>query len=135
MKRGAQVLVRWGKFNLVGLIGMGVQLGALAVLNRWLGGHYLLAATAALELTLLHNFLWHVHLTWRDRRGGSAVMGQLVRFHLSNGMVSLVGNLVLMRVLVGGAGMPVVAANLVAIVCCSLVNFWLGDEWVFAPGR
>ena len=128
-----RTLARWGKFNLVGVMGMGVQLAALAVLNRWLAPHYLLAAAAALELTLVHNFAWHVQLTWRDRRGGPAMVEKLVRFHLSNGLVSMVGNLVVLRVLVGGVGMPVLAANLIAIVCCSVVNFCLGDHWVFAP--
>jgi putative flippase GtrA len=38
--------VRWGKFNLVGAMGMAVQLGALAILNRLWPTHYL-ADTAA----------------------------------------------------------------------------------------
>jgi putative flippase GtrA len=62
-------------------------------------------------------------------------MSQLMRFHLSNGLVSMLGNLALMRVLVDGARMPVLAANGVAILCCSLVNFCFGDSWVFAVGR
>jgi putative flippase GtrA len=95
-------------------------------------GHYLLASAAAIELTLLHNFVWHVHYTWRDRRGDSAMPGQLMRFHLSNGLVSMLGNLALMRVLVREGHMPVLAANCIAILCCSLVNFCLGNNWAFA---
>ncbi len=125
-------LLRWGKFNMVGALGMAVQLGSLAVFNRMAAGHYLIATAAAIELTLLHNFAWHLHFTWRDRREGSAV-GQLVRFHLSSGMVSLAGNLALMRLLVHGRHLPVVLANGIAIVCCSVVNFCLGDAWAFAP--
>jgi putative flippase GtrA len=142
-------LIRWGKFNLVGAIGMAVQLGALAVLNQLWPGHYLVATAAALELTLVHNFIWHVHYTWRDRsptRDGrnafrmgqsdvrGALAGQFIRFHLSNGLVSIVGNLALMPLLVRGARVPVVASNAIAILCCSLVNFVLGDSWAFACG-
>jgi putative flippase GtrA len=29
-------------------------------------------------------------------------------------------------------GLPVLASNAIAIVCCSLANFWLGNRWVFA---
>lgn len=126
------LLARWGKFNVVGAMGMGVQLGALALLSRWMGGHYLLATAAALEVTLLHNFVWHLHYTWRDRRDRRAMVGQLVRFHLSNGMVSLVGNLGLMRLLVGEAHMPLLAANGIAILVCSVANFALGHTWAFA---
>ena len=125
-------LRRWGKFNLVGAVGMVVQLAALAGLNRLAPGHYLCATAAAIEITLLHNFVWHQHFTWRDRRDESAVLGQLVRFHLSNGLVSMLGNLALMRMLVHGARMPLLAANCVAVLCCSVVNFCLGNSWAFA---
>ena len=89
-------------------------------------------SAAAVELTLLHNFVWHLHYTWRDRRDDSATAVQLVRFHLSNGLVSMLGNLALMRVLVDGVRLPLLAANSIAILCCSLVNFGLGNEWAFA---
>jgi putative flippase GtrA len=127
--------IRWGKFNLVGAIGMVVQLTALALFNRWSRGHYLCASAAAVEITLLHNFVWHLHYTWRDRRNRSALLAQLLRFHLSNGLVSMVGNLALMRILVHDAHLPLLVSNVIAILCCSVVNFCLGNEWVFAVGR
>ncbi len=124
--------IRWCKFNAVGVLGMGVQLVSLALIRRRTNGHYLVATAAAVGITLLHNFAWHQVYTWRDRRHGSALLGQLLRFHLSNGLVSMAGNLALMRILAGAAHMPVVAANGIAILCCSVVNFFLGDKWVFA---
>jgi putative flippase GtrA len=130
-----KILLRWGKFNLVGAVGMAVQLGALAFINRLAPGHYMLATAAALEITLLNNFVWHVHYTWRDRfparNARRMLAGQLFRFHLSNGLVSAVGNLALMPLLVEGALIPVVPANAIAILCCSIVNFLLGDRWAF----
>ena len=124
--------VRWLKFNLVGAMGMVVQLAALAAISRCIGSHYLCASAAAVELAVLHNFVWHVHFTWRDRRGNSTLLSQLLRFHLSNGLVSVAGNLVLMRVLVQGARMPLLVANGIAILCCSVINFCLGNNWAFA---
>ena len=124
--------IRWCKFNLVGAMGKVVQLAALALFNRLTAGRYLLASTAALELTLLHNFAWHLHYTWRDRRDRSAMLVQLVRFHLSNGLVSMLGNLALMRILVHDARIPLLASNSIAILCCSIVNFCLGNNWAFA---
>jgi putative flippase GtrA len=110
---------------------MAVQLAVLAALNG-LTPHYLAATAMAVEITLLHNFAWHVRYTWRDRSGGG--WRQCARFHLSNGAVSMAGNLALMPVLVERAGMPVIAANAVAVLVCSVVNFLLGDSWVF-PGQ
>jgi len=128
----ANPLLRWVKFNLVGAVGMGVQLGLLALLNRSFPGHYMLASVAALEVTLLHNFVFHLNYTWRDRLCGPTRLVQLLRFHLSNGLVSMAGNLLLMRVLVHEARLPVLAGNAVAILCCSVLNFRLGDAWAFA---
>ena len=129
------LFARWLRFNAVGALGMAVQLGSLALLSRWDAGHYVWASAAAVELAILHNFVWHMRITWPDRRAGSAPLAQFVRFHLANGMVSLAGNIALMRLLVGGAHLPVLAANCIAIVCCSVVNFFLGHNWVFAAGR
>ena len=127
--------IRWWKFNLVGAMGMVVQLVALALFNRWNGGHYLWASAAAIELAVLHNFVWHLHYTWRDRRDDSALRPQLLRFHLSNGLVSILGNLALMRILVHEAHFPVIVSNSIAILCCSVLNFYLGDLWAFASVR
>ena len=130
-----ETFIRWAKFNLVGVLGMGVQLATLAIFNRLLRGHYLLATAAALETTLLHNFLWHLRYTWRDRPGTIAWPRQLLRFHLANGLVSLAGNLAFTRLLIHRAHLPLLAANAVAIVCCSAANFLLSHRWAFAQTR
>jgi putative flippase GtrA len=111
---------------------MVVQLAALALFSRLAVGHYLYASAAAVELAVLHNFVWHVLYTWRDRRDDSALLSRLLRFHLSNGLVSIVGNLVLMWVLVHGVHLPLLISNGIAILCCSVVNFCLGNSWAFA---
>lgn len=126
-------LIRWLRFNAVGAAGMAVQLGTLYVLHRLAPAHLLWDSAAAVEITLLHNFAWHVRYTWQDRRDGSVVGSRLLRFHLSNGLVSMVGNLALMRIFVDELHVPVIAANVLAILCCSVVNFWLGDRWTFEP--
>ena len=71
-------LIRWAKFNAVGVLGMGVQLAALAGFNRLFAGHYLAATCAALEVTLLHNFVWHERFTWRDRFNFDAAAARAV---------------------------------------------------------
>jgi putative flippase GtrA len=46
----------------------------------------------------------------------------------------LVGNLAIMRILVDEAHMLLLPANMIAILVCSIVNFYLGDRWAFAGG-
>ena len=62
-----RTVLRWIKFNAVGGIGIGVQLGALAALRSWLKLDYLLATGLAVEIAVVHNFLWHERYTWADR--------------------------------------------------------------------
>ena len=84
---------RWTMFNAVGVVGLLFQLSWLAVLRDVLGLHYLIAAAIAIELTVLHNFSWHVRWTWADRPISRAgLISRLVRFHVTNGVVSLAGN-------------------------------------------
>ena len=127
------LLLRWIRFSGVGALGVGVQLGVLAWLVRVAAVDYLAATAIAVEAAVLHNFCWHERWTWRERRSGSAatVMGRLARFHLLNGMISMVGNLVLMRSLVGMLHLDPIAANIVAIVVCSMANFVASETYVF----
>ncbi len=126
-------LLRWVKFNAVGGIGMVVQLAALAILRSWLKLDYLLATGLAVEIAVVHNFLWHERYTWADRPAAQPLHSliRLAKFNASNGAVSIVGNLVLMRLLVGELRLNYVASNLIAIAFCSLLNFVLGDRFVF----
>jgi putative flippase GtrA len=147
----ASVLVRWGKFNLVGLIGSGVQFGMLFLLKSVFHLHYLVATAVAVETAALHNFIWHEKFTWMDRTTAwnahhQAVRGtwrldsfgfsrpffrRLWRFHLANGAVSILGNLAIMKALVDLEHANYLFANLIAIAVCSVVNFLLSDQWVY----
>lgn len=124
--------VRWIRFNGVGVAGAVVQLVVLSALTRWLNVPVALATAAAVEAAILHNFFWHQRWTWRDRpaRGARETAARLGRFHAVNGVVSLVGNVIITTVLVH-AGIHPVAANLVAILACSIVNYTAGDTFVF----
>ena len=126
-------ILRWIKFNAVGGIGIVVQLGALAILRSWLKLDYLLATGLAVEIAVIHNFFWHERFTWADRPAARPVQSlvRLVKFNAGNGAVSIAGNLVLMRLLVGEVKFNYVASNIVAIALCSVVNFLLGDRFVF----
>jgi putative flippase GtrA len=129
----------WLKFNAVGAAGIGVQLGALALLHRGLGLGYLAATALAVETAVLHNFAWHERWTWRERTaaesGRRARLGRLARFHLSSGTVSIAANVASMRVLVGEWHAQYLAANLLSIAAASLANFLLSELYVFRKRR
>ena len=125
---------RWLKFNFVGALGIGVQLAALAALSA-LGLGYLAATALAVEAAVLHNFLWHERMTWRDRATPlfRQMLGRFLRFQMANGLISLIGNLLLMRLLVGAVHLPVLWGNLGAIAACAALNFVVSDRLVWKP--
>lgn len=122
---------RWLKFNAVGAIGIVVQLAALAILKSLLHVEYLIATAIAVEIAVLHNFVWHERWTWSERGGTHGVFARLMRFNLSNGAVSIGANLLFMRLLVGQFHVPYLIANGIAIAAASLANFLLADRFVF----
>ena len=127
-------LVRWCKFNLVGGMGIVVQFATLFFLKSVLHFDYLLATAIAVEASVVHNFAWHEQFTWADRTkldGAQSSGRRLVRFNLTNGAVSILGNLALMKVMVGFGHVNYLLANGIAIVLCSVANFLVSNEWVF----
>ena len=133
-KRSARIVrLRWLKFNLVGGIGIAVQFVALVLLNSVFHFPYLAATAIAVEAAVVHNFVWHEQFTWSDRVQASwrRSLPRFARFNLTTGAVSILGNLALMKVMVGYGGMNYLLANAVAIILCSLANFLVSEQWVF----
>jgi len=140
--------VRWWKFNFVGAIGIGVQFAALFLLKSVLDFNYLFATAFAVEAAVVHNFVWHEQFTWVDRIKLDRIkldrielqglqpswrqsLPRFLRFNLTTGAVSIVGNLALMKVMVDQGQMNYLVANAIAIALCSIANFVVSDTWVF----
>jgi putative flippase GtrA len=127
-------MMHWIKFNVVGALGFALQSGALFVLTHpALNITYLAATALAVELAVLHNFFWHQRWTWRDRPAATMMVSlrRLAKFNITNGLVSLIGNLAFMAILVGRLGFPIAGANLISVGVCSVCNFLLADRVAF----
>ena len=122
---------RWLKFNAVGLAGIVVQFAALAAL-KYAGWPTLAATAAAVEIAVLHNFFWHERWTWATR-GTPGLTQRLVRFHLANGLVSIVSNVLWMRFLTETCGLHYLPANAIGIGATAILNFYLSERLVFRP--
>ncbi len=122
--------VRWLKFNAVGAGGIAVQLAVLALLKSGLRLDYLAATALAVEAAVVHNFFWHERFTWADRTSGSS-WARFAKFNLTTGLFSILGNVLVMKVLVGGAHFNYFVANILTIATCSILNFVVSDRFVF----
>ena len=132
-------LRRWLVFNVVGSMGVAVQLLMLVTLTEVAELDYLVATGLAVESAILHNFVWHERWTWRDR--GFRMPGwaaRLLRFNLVTGTLSISANIVFTGLYAEALGIHYALANLMAIASCSVLNFIANDRFVFrqspAPG-
>ena len=124
---------RFGRFGLVGFIGALLQVTLVFLLTKYVGILGAAATLLAVEITILHNFVWHEHFTWKHRgpKNSRQFALRLWRFHAGNGFVSLAGNTILTYYLVERLKAPVLPAAIGAIVFCALANFLIADRWVF----
>lgn len=75
------------KFAVVGVTGVLVNLGLVALLEYLLTIPHIVASAMGIEASLTNNFIWNDVWTFRDRRGGS-LLRRYLKYHLS----TLVGN-------------------------------------------
>ena len=127
-------MIHFFRFNVVGILGFALQTGALFVLTH--GPHplgYLAATAAAVELAVLNNFVWHQRWTWKDRPPASRgeTLRRLLKFNITNGAVSLVGNVIFMSILVGRLRLPIAIAYVMSVTACATCNFLLADRFAF----
>lgn len=127
---------RWVKFNTVGTMGFLVQLAVLHLLATMRGVNYLVATGIAVQTAVFHNFFWHESFTWADRvESGARRVVRLLLFDVTVGTVSIAGNVLVMRALVGLAHIPLLWANLLAMANCSVLNFFVNDRFRFRQSR
>ena len=131
-----------GRFALVGLSGVGVNLGALYLITTAFGLHRWAAAPLAIELSILSNFLLNNAWTFKDRNAAAAagLGGRFFRYNL----VSLLGmgiqllvfeSICQMVMAVGGRAEPgpfIYPAQLIGIVVATGWNFVSNMRWTWA---
>ena len=125
--------LRFARFSVTGLAGAVLQLVLFDLLLKCVHLPGPVAMALAVEITVLHNFVWHERFTWSDRRviDVRRRMLRLWRFHVTNGLVSLGGNTLLAHCLVEVWSLPALPSAVTAIVVCAPVNFLLSDRWVY----
>jgi len=124
---------RISAFVTVGVAGFLIQIASLALMTTVAGWPYEPATAVAVQLAVLHNFIWHERWTWRDRRvQKSALVARFWRYELTTGATSIVSNVLCTALLVEKFGIPAIPANAVAVALMSAVNFVVSDRWIFS---
>ena len=134
--RFARLPTRFLKYALVGLTGVAVDMGTLALLSGAIG--LMFAKTIASEAAIANNFLWNDVWTFRDvaRRQGAGA-ARLTRFIKYNAICSagIVLSVALLKVQVDWLGLNPYLANAIAIVAVTLWNFGLSKTFGWSCRR
>jgi len=125
-------LARFIKFCLVGLSGVGVNLGLLWLLTEKAGLFYVLSAAISIEASIVSNFLINNFLTFADRRrqGIRALLKHLLRFNI----VSLIGvgiNLGILWLFTSVFGVYYLASQCIGIIFATLWNYLVNNWWTW----
>jgi putative flippase GtrA len=116
------------KFATVGATGYAVNLAVYTTLLRGAGWHYIYAATVSFLVAVTNNYLWNRLWTFRDQRGHVGFQG--LRF-FTVAVVAYGANLGILSALIA-LGMDKVAAQAIAIVLVTPLNFIGNKLWSFA---
>ncbi len=127
-------LARFIKFCLVGISGVGVNMGLLWLLTELGGLFYLLSAAISIETSIITNFLLNNYFTFADRRqpGKKSLLNRLLKFNL----VSLAGlgiNMAILLLLTEGLGLFYMVSNIVGIAAATLWNYLVNNWWTWKP--
>jgi dolichol-phosphate mannosyltransferase len=131
VRRGMRHKHNWwqlARFTAVGASGYAVNLVTFSLCVHAAGMDYRLAAVVAFLVAVTNNFWWNRHWTF-DARGGHAGE-QAVRF-LVVSLAAFAVNLVLLQLLVSGAGLAEVLAQAIAVAAATPCNFLGNKLWTF----
>jgi len=126
-------LPRIAKFSVVGLTGVGVYTGTLWVIVEFGKAPYILAAVAAMELSISHNFFWnHVWTFGRDLQVSNVLntLWRWLEFHASRVGSAIIG-MGLLVLLTESFGLYYLVSGLVAIPAAALCNYATSRCWVW----
>ena len=120
---------RFLKFAVVGISGVIVNEGLLALFTEVYTIPVEIAGAIAIEASIISNFLLNNFWTWQDSHDKS-FLKRLIQYH----SVSIIAGLVNYLILVGLTyfGLHHLIANLIGIAFATLINFVLNNHWTFA---
>lgn len=120
---------RFAQFGLVGLLGVLVNLGLLALLTEVVGLHYLVSAGIAVEASILSNFAFNDAWTFRDLRRGSW-LPRLWRFNVVS-LLSLLVNLAVLSLLTEVMDVYYLVSEVAAIGVAFATNYHGNLSWTY----
>ncbi len=121
-------LSQFGKYCVVGIVGVFVNLGIYTALVNFARLNYMAGATVSFAVAVTNNFLLNKYWTFGNPEGSGFT--QAGRF-LVVSLLSLLLNLLVLRLLVEDAGVGNLPAQMIAISVVTVLNYLGNKKWSF----
>ena len=124
---------RFLKFCIVGLSGVGVNIGLLWLLTEFFGIFYLVSAVFSIEASILSNFTLNELWTFRDRASHSstkALLKRMVKFNVTC-VVGAAINILVLAALTELLGLYYITSALFGIGAATLWNYGMSITWTW----
>ncbi|MGD8779267.1 MAG: GtrA family protein [Ignavibacteria bacterium] len=118
----------FGKFALVGSLGMLVNQGVLTLLTLVYNVNLEIAGIVSIEFSILSNFFLNNSWTWKEKRENSFLI-RFLRYHLVTFVSGAANYAVLL--LFTYFGLHHLISNLIGIGCGVVINFFMNHYWTF----
>jgi dolichol-phosphate mannosyltransferase len=132
--RFGELSARFGRFGVVGVTGLAVNMALIAMFTDVVGLYYVAAAILATQGSTLWNFclteLW-VFPDRQHRRSGGVRMGM---FFLVNN-IALILRVPLLFALTTGLGIHYLWSNLISLVSLTVARYALADLWIWGKSH
>ena len=122
--------IRLLKFGVVGISGVGVNMGMLYFLTEYVHIPYLISSIIAIEISIIFNFLLNDIWTWKDRIKKKYIY-RLIQYHVSVGITAVFVNWLLLLILTEVFGLYYLLSNLIGIAMGTFANYIINDVWTF----
>ncbi len=118
------------KFAVVGVSGVGVNMGLLYLLTEHLKIIYPISSIIAIEMSIISNFILNDLWTWRDRIK-KKLFYRFSQYHISVGLTAILANWIILVLLTEIFNIYYLISNLIGISVGTLSNYIINDLWTF----
>ncbi len=132
--RDREEWIRFLRFGVVGISGVGVNQGMLYLLFEFVHLPFYLSSFLAIETSIVTNFLLNDNWTWRKKRSGRVLI-RLLRYNISAAFSSIFITMSALLFFKEWVGIPYLIANLLGIGFGMISNFLVNSAWTYGSIR
>lgn len=122
--------IKFLKFSIVGLVGVGVNEGMIFLLTEHLKIYYAISGIISFEIALLNNFFLNDLWTFKNDKVSTSRLIRLLKFHISR-ILSFIVTVSMLILLTEFLNLHYLLSNLIAIGLGTLINYITSDLWVW----